>query len=1178
MASGSQNNTTYQAQKWTNLRAFTIGDTAKDVDGTAAVSWSKDEILGASTDAYFLRGDKVWSNTLNGVLLLPNGLKTGARVGNSGSGIVINDDGGIEIFHTSTPFIDFHYQASTADYSVRLMCDSATNIHDSGSFTAGKYITAKGDITADGGYLYSTLNGNTVQIGSQNGSYAHFTNTKDIPFWFNKVIQSDGGFTIYNTGDNHWRNGYIKINNSGGGDCYIELRRASNADWRMLNSGGHLYFQSNWTSAKGSYYNVLQLEYNSGNINVLRGNISISHATSADMAHSSTNPKITFSESGGQPVHLIYTDYDGYRSPAGLKVVGGASASPAWFEVEGDTHIGGNLRLYRNNNVGHGRIHFYANYKTWSIYMSNAAASACPSGGTPSTLGDVTNWALRSYIENSSGYGWLWESAAESNTGTPTARMALNANNGNLTLAGNLVFTNSGTAFRGINYGTMGDNDQWRIGGAATAANAGYMELATGDDGNEPIYVRQYTGVFSSVKRTLTLLDANGNSNFPGNIVCVGAPQTVTAANMAFNGGVQLREVGAVGNTQSAIEYGPRLSFHWSNRVAKSITLHSNGTFYFRDQNGTTRSTIDANVVGYLTGNCSGSSSSCTGNAATASKLGTATVGGSNRGIYLNAGTATAVSWYHDSCSINGGNTANYPWHRFATCTTGTGQYIDRSVIVIFHARFNGGRYGAIKLSVRTNSSGTAMNSSAVWLYRYGFAANEVKITTGGTTGTDTRFNAWVKCGGWPRMIAYILEGSNNGWSLISSYEPDNCTAASQGTEINASVSGADATDGCTVSYANSAGSSASCTGNAATATALTSNAGGGEQPIYFTGGKPAATSYALKATVNAGTGTRIAYYSDARAISSGSIMTDGTYLRNVGGYNNTSYSLSTASFICNSWIRTTGSTGWYNESHGGGWYMTDNTWIRSYNNKSVYVNTGELRCDGSTWGGSIRLTSNWIGFYTAAGGGTRNGYIQCDGNTMYFAKETGTADNKFDFNGRVYIGGALNTGGVWARGGYRVNSDASSGNCAIWWYNQANTTPYWKTAVQSDTTAITFYHYDSGVLNWKFTIRQNGTTATSSSRKVKHNIQDINFNTGYIIDRMKPVSYIVNGDTTNQTTYGFIYEDLVQILPNVCVNSDGNVGITYTAIIPVLTKEIQNLRKRLAAVETELNYYRSKI
>jgi hypothetical protein len=61
------------------------------------------------------------------------------------------------------------------------------------------------------------------------------------------------------------------------------------------------------------------------------------------------------------------------------------------------------------------------------------------------------------------------------------------------------------------------------------------------------------------------------------------------------------------------------------------------------------------------------------GNATTATKLGTATVGGANRGIYLNGGTATAVSWYYDWCTISGGNKANYPWHRFATCTTGAG-------------------------------------------------------------------------------------------------------------------------------------------------------------------------------------------------------------------------------------------------------------------------------------------------------------------------------------------------------------------------------------------------------------------------------------------------------------------------------------------------------------------------
>jgi hypothetical protein len=73
----------------------------------------------------------------------------------------------------------------------------------------------------------------------------------------------------------------------------------------------------------------------------LTGNLTISHATNATMTAGSTNPKITFSESGSQPVHLVYTDYDSYRSPAGLKVVGGDSATPAWFEVEGTVYAAG---------------------------------------------------------------------------------------------------------------------------------------------------------------------------------------------------------------------------------------------------------------------------------------------------------------------------------------------------------------------------------------------------------------------------------------------------------------------------------------------------------------------------------------------------------------------------------------------------------------------------------------------------------------------------------------------------------------------------------------------------------------------------------------------------------------------------------------------------------------------
>jgi hypothetical protein len=64
----------------------------------------------------------------------------------------------------------------------------------------------------------------------------------------------------------------------------------------------------------------------------------------------------------------------------------------------------------------------------------------------------------------------------------------------------------------------MADNDQFRILVGGTATNAGYAEIATADDGTEPIYVRQYTGVFSSLTRTATLLDGSGNTSFPGNV------------------------------------------------------------------------------------------------------------------------------------------------------------------------------------------------------------------------------------------------------------------------------------------------------------------------------------------------------------------------------------------------------------------------------------------------------------------------------------------------------------------------------------------------------------------------------------------------------------------------------------------------------------------------------------
>lgn len=126
-------------------------------------------------------------------------------------------------------------------------------------------------------------------------------------------------------------------------------------------------------------------------------------------------------------------------------------------------------------------------------------------------------------------------------------------NNGTLTQNGDIIINQaSTTGTRQVRF-QGGDNDYGRVAYGGTASNAGWMEIASCDDGNEPIYARQYTGVFTTIKRTATLLDANGNTIFPG---------TVTAPTFT----------GALNGTAE-----------WSKRLATNsqLTFGLNGLTYF---------------------------------------------------------------------------------------------------------------------------------------------------------------------------------------------------------------------------------------------------------------------------------------------------------------------------------------------------------------------------------------------------------------------------------------------------------------------------------------------------------------------------------------------------------------------------------------------------------------------
>lgn len=78
-------------------------------------------------------------------------------------------------------------------------------------------------------------------------------------------------------------------------------------------------------------------------------------------------------------------------------------------------------------------------------------------------------------------------------------------------------------------------------------------------------------------------------------------------------------------------------------------------------------------------------------------------------------------------------------------------------------------------------------------------------------------------------------------------------------------------------------------------------------------------------------------------------------------------------SISCTGWFRTTGNTGIYFATHGGGWYMSDGTWMRLYNDKNIY--TGGTIRSGSTYSGNSGRSRGSYGCISIDGNGRTGGW-----------------------------------------------------------------------------------------------------------------------------------------------------------------------------------------------------------
>lgn len=269
------------------------------------------------------------------------------------------------------------------------------------------------------------------------------------------------------------------------------------------------------------------------------------------------------------------------------------------------------------------------------------------------------------------------------------------------------------------------------------------------------------------------------------------------------------------------------------NKIVNSALAGKSNNGHTHDDRYYTESEINSKLNGKAnsshTHNYAGSSS-VGGAANSAVKLATARTVSNNEDFvmsfsYDGSANSNANLRYYNSC-IHIGSTNNYPYHRFAKIDTQTDSYVDRTSTFLITQDYNDGGWGIIRISLRTNSSSVVSTVEAKWLVRCGLNVDCVQIGLYDVFG-KTYADAFFKTSGvWAGTVIRNLASGARGsiartWTLIDSTEADNTTTSDKktSTESYASTSTAAttlhsqvytsvvvATDGGTVSYANSAG------------------------------------------------------------------------------------------------------------------------------------------------------------------------------------------------------------------------------------------------------------------------------------------------------------------------------------------------------------------------------------